>query len=134
MPIAYIPIQLTWCWEQFLNLINKWRSITIVDIIHQGHEDIIIFHIQNGRNGANEKDFQCYSHGAALWNSQKTLFFKKKTQYQTFLKIAFLCNFRDITSHIIANRKNTDWRGTSHWNHWISTFHVTPLYKNMQYM
>ena len=59
------------------NKLLKGRSIIIFEIIHQGPQDTIIFHIQNKKvcvNGG--KKFQCYPYGASLWNSQKPEFLK----------------------------------------------------------
>ena len=72
---------------------TKGRRITIFEIIHQGPQDTIIFHIQNKKVGVNCENFQCYSYGASLWNSQKSGFcFKtqKRTSFRAkglFLKL-----------------------------------------------
>ena len=40
--------------------ITKGRSITFLEIIHQGNQDIIIFHIQNEKLGVNGETFSMF--------------------------------------------------------------------------
>ena len=66
--------------KNLLNLLTKGRSITIFEIIQRGHQDIIIFHIQNEKSDVNREQFSmfflCFS-----YHSQKVKnpdFWKKK--------------------------------------------------------
>ena len=53
---------------------HPWTIITVFEIIHQGPQDIIIFHIQNEKFGVNDENFSMLF----LWNltlkQSKTLF------------------------------------------------------------
>ena len=83
--LNYFLLQVRFAYSHSMNMVTrttlkfkktKARSFTILEIIHQGPQDTIIFHIQNKKVGVNGDMFQCYSYGVSLGNGQNLWFLK----------------------------------------------------------